>query len=183
MKSKRLYVSLTRDGSIDKAIKALEEYKQELTARMEKFVEKLLDVGIEAGKANSGQYAGMILFEKKVVAGDEDIEGMLIATDGNKIVREWRYKGGIRRAVVSPMLMAEFGSGWLSKVLDNVEGVGQGTFPHQKHAYDPIGWFWETPDGEKHHSYGEAPVYPVHSAVLAMTFEINRIAKEVFNGK
>lgn len=189
MKSRRLYVSLTRDGSIDKAIKALEEYKQELTARMEKFVEKLLDVGIEAGKANSGQYAGMILFEKKVVSGSEDIEGMLIATDGQKIIREWKYRNGIRRAVVSPMLMAEFGSGWLANVLstsdyrDNDIGVGQGTFPHQTHAFDKDGWFWETPDGKKHHSYGEAPVYPIHSAVLAMTFEINQIAKEVFNGK
>ena len=183
MKNRRLYVSLTKHGSIDKAVKVLEEYKQELTMKMETFVRKLLDVGIEAGIANSGQYAGMIVFEKEVIAGSEDIEGVLIATDGNKIIREWKYKGGIKRAVVSPMLIAEFGSGWLSKVLDNVEGVGQGTFPHQKHAYDPIGWFWETPDGKKHHSYGEAPVYPIHSAVLAMTFEINRIAKEVFNGK
>ena len=189
MQNRRLYVSLTRDGSIDKAIKALEEYKQELTMKMETFVRKLLDVGIKAGIANSGQYAGMILFEKEVVAGSDDIEGVLIATDGDKIIREWKYKGGIKRAVVSPMLMAEFGSGFLAftqntrDYLDKDLGVGQGTFPNQIHAFDKEGWFWETPDGKKHHSYGEAPVYPIHSAVLAMTFEINRIAKEVFNGK
>lgn len=180
---KRLKVSLTTKGSIDNAVKALEKYKSDLITKTERFVEKLLEVGVQSGMANSGDYAGMIVFKKEIVAGSDGVEGLLIATDGQKIIREWKYRGGLKQAEVSPLLMAEFGSGWLAKVLDNVEGVGQGTFPGQTHAFDSQGWWWETPDGEKHHSYGEAPTYPVHSALFAMMFEIDRIAKGVFNGK
>lgn len=179
---KKLHISLTTKGSIDKAIKALEDYKKDIVTKTERLVAELLEVGVETGIANSGEYAGMIVFKKEIVAGSDGVNGLLIATDGQKIIREWKYKGGIKQAVVSPMLMAEFGSGWLAKVLDNVEGVGQGTFPDQQHAFDPQGWWWETPDGEKHHSYGEAPTYPVHSALFAMMFEVDRIAKEVFSG-
>lgn len=179
---KKLHISLTTKGSIDKAIKALEDYKKDIVTKTERLVAELLEVGVETGIANSGEYAGMIVFKKEIVAGSDGVNGLLIATDGQKIIREWKYKGGIKQAVVSPMLMAEFGSGWLAKVLDNVEGVGQGTFPGQQHAFDPQGWWWETPDGEKHHSYGEAPTYPVHSALFAMMFEVDHIAKEVFSG-
>lgn len=179
---KKLHISLTTKGSIDKSIKALEDYKKDIVTKTERLVAELLEVGVETGISNSGEYAGMIVFKKDIVAGSDGVNGLLIATDGQKIIREWKYKGGIKQAVVSPMLMAEFGSGWLAKVLDNVEGVGQGTFPDQKHAFDPQGWWWETPDGEKHHSYGEAPTYPVHSALFAMMFEVDRIAKEVFSG-
>jgi hypothetical protein len=176
-------LSLTTEGSLRKAVRELEEYKASLQGKIERLIERLLDVGCETGIANSGDYAGMIVFSKEIIAGSDNVEGLLIATDGTKIIREWKYRGGLRHATVSPLLMAEFGSGWLSKVLDNVEGVGQGTFPDQEHAFDPQGWWWETPDGEKHHSYGEAPTYPVHSAMFAMMFEVDRIAKEVFNGK
>lgn len=180
---KRIYVSLTTNGSIAKGIRDLEQYKTDIVRKTKLLVDRLMDVGITTGIENSGDYAGMIVFRKEVIAGSDGVDGLLIATDGQKIVREWKYKGGIKEAEVSPLLMAEFGSGWLAKVLDNVDGVGQGTFPGQKHAFDVHGWFWTTPDGVKHHSYGEAPTYPVHSAFYAMMFEINRIAKEVFNGK
>ena len=178
----RLNVSLTKKGSIDDAVQKLEEYKKELIRKTEELVSRLMDAGIESGIANSGDYKGMIVFRKDIGSDSEGVEGVLVATDGQKIIREWKYKGGIKQAEVSPLLMAEFGSGWLAKVLDNVEGVGQGTFPGQKHAFDVNGWWWETPDGEKHHSMGEAPTYPVHSALYAMMFEVDRIAREVFRG-
>lgn len=180
---KRIYVSLTTQGSIQKAQKELEAYKRSIAEKTKLFVEKLLEVGCESGIANSGDYSGMIVFKKEVVAGSDGVDGLLIATDGQKIVREWKFKGGTKQAIVSPLLMAEFGSGWLSKVLDSVDGVGQGTFPGQTHAFDKNGWWWTTLDGVKHHSYGEAPTYPVHSALYAMMFEIDRIAKEVYYGK
>lgn len=180
---KKINVSLTTKGSIEKAIRALEDYKKKIIRKLETFVLRLMDAGIESGIANSGQYKGMIVFQKEIDSNDDGVDGVLIATDGQKVIREWRYNGGTRVAEVSPMLMAEFGSGWLSKVLDNVEGVGQGTFPGQTHAFDKDGWWWETPDGEKHHSIGEAPTYPLHSALFTMMFEVDRIAKEVFSGK
>jgi len=178
----RVYVSLS-DKSIQNAVEKLEEYRKDLNKKLENFVSILMNVGIVTGRANSGEYAGMIVFKKEIMPNETGVEGVLVATDGQKIIREWKYQGGIKQAEVSPLLMAEFGSGWLAKVLDPVEGVGQGTFPGQTHAFDTYGWWWTTPDGERHHSSGEAPTYPVHSALFAMIFEVERIAREVFNGE
>lgn len=177
---KRIYLSLTKKGSFDDAIKALEDYKNEIHDKSEKFVNRLLEIGVDTAESNCGQYLGMIVFQKHLLTFDDEVDGVLVATDGTKLIREWKRKGRIVSAEISPLLMAEFGSGWLAKVLDDVEGVGQGTFPDQTHAFDPHGWWWTTPDGEKHHSIGETPTYPMHSAMLAMLFEVDRVGKEVF---
>lgn len=178
---KKIYVSLTTKGSIKKAVEELSRYKVDIHNKVRTLVDRLMDVGIESGIANSGEYAGMIVFQKMIVDDLSGVEGVLVATDGVKLIKEWKYQGGIKQAEVSPLLMAEFGSGWLAKVLDNIEGVGQGTFPGQTHAYDVDGWWWTTPDDEQHHSIGEAPTYPVHSALFTMMFEAERIAKEIFS--
>lgn len=174
---RRIRISLTTSGSIEKGIKELEAYKLWLRERMVVFKQKLIEHGIDTAESNCGEYKGMIVFKPKDV--DEDVS-WLIAFDGEKIVREWKYKGGTKTAVVSPLLMAEFGSGWLAKVLSNIDGVGQGTFPGQKHAFDPHGWWWTTPDGERHHSIGEAPTFPMYAASMAMLFDADKIAREVF---
>lgn len=185
----RLYVSVFKKNTIDKTVKALEDYKKDLIRKTKDFMSRLMDVGIQSGIANSGDYKGMIVFQKDIRMNEGNVEGLLIATDGQKIIREWKYGNGIRQAEVSPLLMAEFGSGWLAHVMStgdyrsNALGVGQGTFPGQTHAFDKDGWWWETPDGEKHHSIGEAPTYPVYSAVSAMMYEVDQIAREVYGIK
>jgi hypothetical protein len=180
MAKKMCYLSLfggKKSANINKVISQLEEYRDSLSGKAKLFKERLIEAGIDTAKSNCGEYAGYIVFEPKNLDGDISY---LIAFDGEKIIREWKYKGGVKTATVSPLLMAEFGSGFLAKVLDDVPGVGQGTFPGQKHAFDAKGWWWETPDGVKHHSYSEAPTFPMHSASMAMLFEADRIAKEVF---
>lgn len=185
---KRINLSISKKGSIEQAIKELEAYKRQLKQKTEIFVDRLMDIGIQTAKENSGQYAGMIVFTKKLNQTLDGCDGVLIATDGQKIIKEWyaSKKSGleqknVRSYEISPLLMAEFGSGWLANVLDNVPGVGQGTMPDsQQHAFDPDGWYWYDDKGVKHHSMGEAPTYPMHSASLAILFEINKIAREVF---
>lgn len=161
--------------TIDELIDYLKEYKVELEKKRLKFVSALMDIGIDAAMAYSGEYAGMIKFEKQL--GDDSF---LIASDGQKIIRQWKYKGGIKQAEVSPLLMSEFGSGWLSEVWFDIDGVGQGTFPGQTHAFDEDGWYWTTPDGVRHHSYGEEPTHPLHHAIIEMMAEVERVAKEIF---
>jgi hypothetical protein len=186
---KILHLSISRPGDIKKVIDYLEDYKKSITDKAEELVRRLIDVGIETGRANTGEYAGYITFNKVVEPTEEGCVGFLIATDGRKLIKQWKYKDGIKTVEVSPLLLAEFGSGWLAHVMttddyrSNELGVGQGTFPGQTHAFDDHGWFWETPDGEKHHSYGEAPTYPVYSAMLAMIYEVNSIAREVFSNE
>ena len=106
----------------------------------------------------------------------------MIATDGQKVIRRWYYKGSIKSEEVSPLLMSEFGSGWLAEVLYDIQGVGQGTFPHQKHAFDEEGWNWTTPDGVTHHSMGEPPQPTMFSAIVEMQNSIEEVAREVFGG-
>lgn len=188
MRSKRLYVSLTRDGSIEKAIKALEEYKQELTAKMETFVNKLADKGIDAAVKASGQYSKYIVFSKEIHTAGDEAECIVIATDGQKILKEWypskkdAEKGTNKRAYyVSGLLLAEFGSGWLADVIYNISGVGQGTMPNSYgHASDPDGWYWYDKAGTKHYSIGEPPKYPMHNAMVRMMEEVTSTAREVF---
>ena len=177
---KRVYLSITTASSFDRAINELQKYKKELSDKCAEFVNRLLEIGVEAAQDNSGNYRGFIVFRKHLLTFEDGVDGVLVATDGTKIVREWYRGGKVVSAEISPLLMAEFGSGWLAKVLDDIEGVGQGTFPNQTHAFDRDGWSWTTPDGEYHHSIGEAPTYPMHSAVLTMLFEVDRIGREVF---
>lgn len=178
----RWNLSLNTPNGIDTIIKKLEDYEKDLTDKCVSLVNRLQDIGIQTAYANTGQYAGMILFYKSLTPTENGADGLLIGTDSQKIVREWRYNGGIKSAVVSPLLMSEFGSGWFAEVLDVIPGVGQGTFPGQTHAFDSQGWFWTDTDGNKHHSMGEEPTHPMHNAYIEMLAEIDSVASEVFNG-
>ncbi len=184
---KKIYISLSKPGSIDNAIKELVRYKEELKVRCRTFVNKLLDEGIYVAMSNSGEYAGMIVFKREVRDTENGCEGVLIATDGQKIVRTWyaskkdaQRDRNPRSYTVSPLLLAEFGSGWLAEVLVNVDGVGQGTMPDSYgHAFDDH-WAWYDANAVKHVSQGEAPTHPMYKAVIAMETEIDRIGKEIF---
>ena len=161
-------------------IKALEKYKSSLTAKCQEFVSRLIDEGISVAKGVTNEYTPYIKFEKQLEPNEAGCTGLMIATDGQKIVRRWYYKRGIREEEVSPLLMAEFGSGWLAKVPYEIVGVGQGTFPGQKHAFDKDGWSWTTLDGVTHHSRGEAPQPVMYEAIVEMQNKINEIGTEVF---
>ena len=167
---------------ISNLIDNLKSYNENLKIQCIAFVTKLAESGIKTAKANCGKWGEYIVFKKEVEGTDDGCIGIMYAYDGEKVISSWKYKGSTKSVEVSPLLMAEFGSGWKAKVLDDVEGVGQGTFPGETHAFDPRGWWWETPDGVKHHSTGEAPTFPMHSASLDMVFKIEEIAKEVFGG-
>lgn len=178
-------LSLTTPGSLTKALKRIQDYETEITKKTEIFISKLLENGISTAKRNSGKYRKYIYFEQKVYTyGQFDTIGLLIATDSQKIISKWMRHGEVVSAEVSPLLMAEFGSGWFAQVyFPAVKGiVGQGTFPEGKHAFDEEGWFWREPgSNEIHHSYGEKPTHPMYAATMAMIMIINKVALEVFN--
>lgn len=179
---KRLNISITKPGSITQAIKQLEEYRDSVNAKTTLFIEKLLHEAQITAELNCGEYGGYITFSKVLNPSIDGCVGLFIATDAQKIVRVWQYQGGFKSAEVSPLLMSEFGSGWLSQVkFPEMKGiVGQGTFPGGTHAFDPHGWFWKDEDGIKHHSIGEEPTYPMYSAMMAVMYSIDEKAREVF---
>ena len=178
----RIKLSLNDAKSIDRAIQELERYKVELYNRCVMFVDELAKLGIETGKANCGEYGDRISFSREATVTPDGAKGRLIAV-GDTLVR---FRGSINNLTViydaNALLLAEFGSGWEAKVLDPVPGlnVGQGTFPDEKHAFDPDGWYYLGEDGVYHHSYGETPTHPMHAAMLAMIFDYQKAARKAF---
>lgn len=175
---KQIVVKLN-NKSIEKAIKELEDYKNSLRAKSELLVSRLIDEGIKVAYQHTGKYGGYVEFKKEIESGEQCI-GLLIGRDSKPYISTWKYKGGVKSVEVSGILMSEFGSGWLANVIWDVEGVGQGTFPEQTHAFDVRGWYWEDEDGTKHHSRGEQPNYPMYFADMTMLSQVDKIAREVF---
>ena len=188
---KQLNISLTTPNSLSKAIEYLETYRDEINQKTQKAIEMLLDIGIECGQANSGKFKDFIVFRKEVEQTPDGYSGLLIAFDGQTIISEWMYGGSMKRAEVSPLLMAEFGSGQYAKVkFPSMVGlVGRGTFPEQKHAFQDS-WWWVDQNPENgidyghgfylHQSSGFEPTHPMHNAEVAMINDISKVLKEVF---
>ena len=175
---KKITVKLN-SKSIKKAIKELEDYRNSLKAKSELLVSRLLDEGIKVAYQHTGKYGGYVEFKKEIEGGEQCV-GLLIGSDAKPYLSTWKYKDGVKTAEVSGLYMLEFGSGWLANVIWDVQGVGQGTFPEQTHAFDEHGWFWEDEDGTRHHSRGEEPHYPMYFADMTMLSQVDKIAREVF---
>ena len=88
-----------------------------------------------------------------------------------------------KTAVLSPILLAEFGSASYAEVLFDVEGVGQGTFPGQTHAFEDSWWYkeWdENGKGEWKRGFGVTPTHPMYHAEMKMYEQVYNIARKVF---
>ena len=178
--SKRITVQLNEE-SVQNAIDEIKQYKESLIWKCTVLVSELQKIGIQTAVENAGRYGNMIIFEKTAIEQtDHGARCAISASDAMKIVTSWRYNGGTKTVEVSPLLMAEFGSGQHALDDPNVPGVGQGTFPGQKHAFDPQGWWWVDLDGEKRHSKGRYPTLPLHKASIEMQEQIVEVARRVF---
>lgn len=166
--------------SIKDAIRQVEEYEEKLHGRMGDFVQELAEVGIAMAyqRMNGSKYDGMVKFYylKDTSDSENTVSGNLIGENTKTIP--------YGDAHVSPIAMSEFGSGWLAYVLyDFGLNVGQGTFPGQTHAEDVGGWWYIDPDtGERVHTFGESPTYPMYNAYLEMLQEVDSVAQRVFSG-
>lgn len=170
-------IDLFNKDSIRQAKKELKEYKKNLAKKCETVVSELIKVGITTAKLNCGEYGKVITFRKEIPSKDSNgVIGRIVAV-GTPV---YRMQSG-EQVAVDPLLMAEFGSGFKTEVLDMVPGVGQGTFPGQTHAFDPRGWWYtDIETGESVHSYGESPSHPMHNAMLEMIASVDRVLREVF---
>lgn len=169
-------------SSIRQLQKDLEKYKTDLVRKCEEFVRRLAESGIDVAKQNVGSYGKYITFSVKAEQNQNGCKGVLVASNTGIIKSEWRTQDGVKTADVSPLLMAEFGSGMKAENPMNVPGVGQGTFPGGTHGNDPSGWWWMDLNGEWHHSRGVTPTMPMYHASLEMIAKVQSVAKRVFGG-
>lgn len=161
---------------ITNLIQKVEDYRDQLVMKMERFVSELADIGIQVAKNNTyvevdENYKDMgdaLVFTKEFTNAD-NVTCTLIVT-GTPYVKNWQ-NGSVS---VNPLLMAEFGSGWRA-----IPGH-QGTFPGQKYAFRRP-WFWIDENGIKHSSYGDEPSRPLFKAVNEMRNQIADVAEKVFS--
>lgn len=171
--SKTINIELNQK-SIANAIKQLQEYKADLHRKCYEFVDELGKAGIHMARtATSDEWRGYILFRNDTESTGSGAHGVVLAyNSAEKSV--WWWKNGEKHYVsVSPILMAEFGSGNFA-----IEGM-QGTFPDQTHAFDSE-WHWTDGTGT-HTSSGEYPDQPMHMAAVEMINQIESIARKVFS--
>ena len=165
-------------NNIDGMIDCLNDYKAYINNKANEFVRELADVGIKVAQGHLGEWNNYIFFERL----DEENGTIIVASDIN-VLKVWYTDKKLtnkREYEVSPLLLAEFGSGWLSDNKWDINGVGQGTMPSQTHALNPNGWYWYDESGVKHHSIGELPSYPLYTATVGMLTEIQTVARKVF---
>lgn len=176
-------------NSIDKfteGLKKIQAYQNDMDRKINLALNRLADEGV-AVCYSCNSFGSMILFtSSQASTGVPDIaEVVLIGRDVDKIISRWKYKGGVKEAEVSPLLMSEFGSG---NFADNsqfenspIQGVGQGTFPGQTHAFE-ASWHWVDADTNEYHtSSGLKPTYPMLTARNHMMLRVATVFREVFN--
>ena len=174
----------------------LDNYAKTFEQKVQTFLERLAEKGIEVASVNGGDFSSYIVYSKKVESGTMV---KMIAKDREEITNSWYASSTskeLRQETISPLLMAEFGSGhYAISAEGEASGLGgQGTLNKYGHAFDSNGWYWwsddaTSMDGEplnekdgrwRFHSRGTHPSDPLHKAVMACIEQVEGIAREVF---
>jgi len=177
----------------------LDVYATRFDLKVRTFLKMLADLAIDVAKTNEGDFAGLIVYSK-VFETKEGGQAVKMVAKSDPIMRAWyasSTSNEVRTEEISPLLMAEFGSGHKAiNATGEVAGMGgQGTLNLFHHAFDSNGWYWWTDEAIggtdaqlvndtngrfKYHSYGQSPSQPLHNAVMACIREVEGIAREVF---
>ncbi len=167
-------------NSIQNAIKEVEAYKRSLDDKCRTLCDRLYQLGITVAQSNTGQYGPYIVFSKKINDVENGIEEILVMSNTGLLHVEWLTKGDeIHSADVSPILMAEFGSGWNTDPRGAAFGIVQGSLNTYGHAFESQ-WHYKDFNGNWHTSKGEKPLLPLYKAEQEMINQIGAIALEVF---
>ena len=186
-------------NELNELARKLDVYATRFELKIRTFLKMLADLAIDVAQTNEGDFAGLIVYSK-VFETNEGGQTVKMVAKSDPITRAWyasSISNEVRTEEISPLLMAEFGSGHKAiSASGEAEGMGgQGTLNLYHHAFDSNGWYWWTdePNGDsdaqlvndtngrfKYHSYGQAPSQPLHNAVMACIREVEGIAREVF---
>ena len=161
--------------SIDKAIRELEAYRDGLQKKADAIAHGLAELGytVAAGILAQHVFDGETLGSLTV---EQESEGKYILYAQSRAI-----------------LFVEFGAGARagSNPLGADLGMGAGTYPNQKHAFDANGWWFPTSDARLivktdsngqgwGHSYGNPARMPFAMASENMKRDLLNVAKGVF---
>lgn len=164
------------EQSIQNAISQLESYRAGIGRKSTMMLERLGSIGVNTANMNKGVYGQYIVSEKNLVefkSGTSKRINVIIRQTGYVTVK-WLNSAGEQSAKVSPLMMAEYGSGQYA-----LPGH-RGTFPGQRHAFQNY-WTWKDLDGVEHQSSGFVPTRPGFKASIEIRNNAQRVAREVFS--
>lgn len=163
--------------SLRKAQKAIDKYRIALMERTRVFVRKLAELGYEVAEARIGESP----VGKYVHIEIKNHDAKFVKTSRLFATGDIKSPDG---RPVNMLLMVEFGAGIrynsVANPLAAEYGMGVGTFPDQKHAFDEKGWFFMGEDGKWHHSFGIQATMPMYHAYEEILKNISKVARESF---
>lgn len=170
---------------INKAIQDLQAYENRFHQNIKLATDILADIGISVASHNvNGKYLPYLLFTKKIENVDDNgVTEIVCAVETGQIYEEWYIDSAYNTTgyYISPLLMAEFGSGIHAVPYKTIGG--QGTMPNTlSNGRNAMrGWWrWKDLNGDWHYSTGEKPTAPVYHAYVAMSGQIRNVFREVF---
>jgi hypothetical protein len=158
--AKTINVELSTKG-INQAIKELKLYKAWVLQKEEELRIRLATLGatVASIKFSGAKYDGV----KDVTVRVDDTGSVAVIYAEGEAVAFIEFGTGITYGYGHPQA-AQF-------------GVGPGTYPEGKGNWNkPKGWWY----GKRQHTYGNPPAMAMYDAVQAMTVDLTRIAREVF---
>ena len=167
-------------SEIDRAIKELREYQNNLDKKCEQLCFELCKAGMPIARSYIGEsgFGKYIRLSSEITPEKAGCKAILIMEDSQKIVSKWQNLDGIQRKEISPVLMLEFGAGLPAQNPANIPGVGTGTYGER--GSDPNGWWYMDLNNIWHHSNGIEPKMPMYFAGKELRNKVLKIAKEVF---
>lgn len=175
--AKRVIKGNLSSKGIQSIIDQLQDYKQDLHRKTELLCQRLAGAGLIVAQTAVGEspLGKTITFRIQMEPRADGCKAMLVAAGQ---IKSNDY------GTISTLCLVEFGSGIRYNHVGNPKapefGMGVGTFPGQKWAFNEDGWWYLGDDDEWHHSYGVKATMPMYNASVAIRHQVAAITKEVF---
>lgn len=166
-------------SEIDRAIKELREYQNNLDKKCEQLCFELCKEGMPIARSYIGDsgFGKYIRLSSEITPEKAGCKAIFFMEDSQKIVSQWQNQDGVQSKEISAALMLEFGAGLPAQNPANIPGVGTGTYG--THGNEP-GWWYMDLQGEWHYSSGTSPKMPMYNAGKELRNKVLKIAKDVF---
>lgn len=157
-------------NSIDKAIQELDRYEKELDRKNALFVQRLAESGIA------------IIDNTMNSVVEDGVDTSHVVSIKNTSLKDFAEASIILegRDIYFIEFSAGITYGRFNYPLDSGNNYGVGTYPNQKYALDPNGWWYTDENGMKQHSYGNRAYMPMYKSSVEIRNRVNEIARQVY---
>lgn len=162
---------------IQSIIAQLQDYKRDLLYKTELLCQRLAEEGIKVAQSQveESPVGKTITLHIRTENEEHGYKAILIGAGQTK---------SNDYGTINTLLLVEFGAGICYNHTENPKapefGMGIGTFPNQKWAFNEDGWWYFGDDDKWHHSYGVKATMPMYNASIAIRTQVAAVVKEVF---